>query len=95
MKVNWWRVLHWGIIIFFLQAAIYAAYMMFFVVGGGGPLFHRAVNIPAETIFVRRLYAYEFYLNTIGLAIYLGITEIIPKKLEQIRGEKLESSTKQ
>lgn len=85
MKVNWWRVLHWGIIIFFLQAALYAAYMLFFVVGGGGPLFHRAVDIPTETIFVRRLYAYEFYLNTAGLAIYLGITEIIPKKLAQLR----------
>jgi hypothetical protein len=87
VKVNWWKVLHWILIIVFLQGALYAAYMMFFVVGGGGPLFHRAVNIPAETIFVRRLYAYEFYLNAIGLAIYLGITEIIPRKLTQIQGE--------
>ena len=85
MKEKYWRVLHWIIIIFFLQGALYAAYMLFFVVGGGGPLFHRAVNLPTETIFVRRLYAYEFYLNGIGLAIYLGITEIIPRKLAQLK----------
>ena len=79
MKVKWWRVLHWVLIVIFLQGAAYAAYMLFFVVGGGGPLFGRAASMPAETIFVRRLYAYEFYLNIIGLAVYLAITEIVPR----------------
>lgn len=86
MKVNWWRVLHWGIIIFFLQGAVYAAYLLFFVVEGGGPLFHRAAQLPADAIIVRRLYALETYLNTTGLAIYLAITEFLPRKLAHLWG---------
>lgn len=85
VKINWWRLLHWLIIIFFLQGAVYAAYLLFFVVEGGGPLFQRAAHMPAEVIIVRRLYALETYLNTTGLALYLALTEILPRKLKQFR----------
>ena len=85
MRAKWWKVLHWVLILNFVQGILYAAYMLFFVVGGGGPLFGRAGELPAETIVLRRLYAIEAWVAIGGLAIYLGVTEILPRAIADLR----------
>jgi len=82
MKGKWWKVLHWIVVVNFVLEIAYSSYMVFFVVGGGGlPLFQRAVETPVEVILKRRLYAVESWIATGGLAVYLAITEILPKKI--------------
>jgi hypothetical protein len=78
-------VLHWLLIANFVQGFLYAGYMLFFVVGGGGPLFRRALDTPAETLVLRRLYAIEAWVAIAGLAIYLGVTEILPRMIVVLR----------
>ena len=74
-------LLHVIIIANFLTGMFYAAYMVFFVVTPeeSGPLWDRATSIPFELMMTRRLYAAEFWLTTIGLTVYLAITEIGPR----------------
>ena len=73
--------LHWLIIVNFLVEILYAAYMVFFVVApeGGGALFDKALEFPFEQMVTRRLYALEFWLATVGLSLYLALTEIGPR----------------
>ena len=73
--------LHLAIILNFITGMFYAAYMVFFVVtpAESGPLWGRATSIPFEMMTTRRLYAAEFWLTTIGLSAYLGLTEIAPR----------------
>jgi len=79
---KWQRVLHWIIIINFLIEIGYGLYMVFFVVGGSRwPLMARAVDTPTEVILKRRLYAIEAWIAIAGLAIYLALTEFLPKKI--------------
>jgi len=83
MGIKWWRILHWLIIVNFLLGILYGFYMVFFVVGGGNwPLFGDAVDLPTEQIFKRRLYAVETWVAITGLCIYLGVTEILPRKMK-------------
>lgn len=78
---NWRRVLHWFIILNFLAEILYGMYMVFFVVGGTRwPLMAKAVDIPMNVILRRRLYAIEAWVAIAGLSIYLGITEMVPRK---------------
>lgn len=75
------RVLHWAIIVNFVFQIAYAAYMVFVVMrpeGVTGPLMEAALTIPHELMVTRRLYAIEFWIAMVGLAIYLAITEIGP-----------------
>lgn len=81
MKKKWWWWLHITIITIFVINAFYAGYMVFFIVGGGPPLFNRVKDIAFETLIARRLYAIEAWITIIGLAIYLGLTEIVPRKM--------------
>lgn len=77
---KWLRVLHIFIIANFLVEILYSFYMVFFVVGGGRwPLLARAVETPIEVILKRRLYAIESWIAIAGLAIYLALTEILPR----------------
>jgi hypothetical protein len=80
MKIKWWKILHWFLIVNFLVEIFYSAYQLFFVVGGGGPLFNRARDISFELLVKRRLYAIEAWIALAGLSIYLAITEILPRK---------------
>ncbi len=85
MKINWWRVLHWLIILTFATNILYGYYMVFFVIGGGfSPLFRRATATPVEVILKRRLYAVEVWVGFSGLAVYLALTELLPRKLPQL-----------
>jgi hypothetical protein len=79
MKIKWWKILHWFIILNFLVEIFYSAYQLFFVVGGGGPLFSRAQEISFELFVKRRLYGIEFWIAMAGFSIYLAITEIVPR----------------
>jgi hypothetical protein len=79
MKINFWKILHWFLIINFVVEILYSAYQLFFVVGGGGPLFYRAQEISFELLVKRRLYAIETLIAIAGLSIYLAITEITPR----------------
>lgn len=80
-----WRLVHWVIIANFLIQVGYGAYMVFFVVTGGspGPLFGDATALPFEAMMVRRQYALETWVAIGGLAVYLGITEILPRRLRR------------
>lgn len=75
------RVVHWAIILNFAIEIAYAAYMIFVVFAhqGSGPLWARALTIPHEKMVTRRLYAIEFWLAFVGLAIYLALTEVGPR----------------
>jgi len=86
VKVRWWKILHWVIIINALVGIIYGTYMVFFVIGGGYPLFQRAREIPTEVLLQRRLFAIETWVAVGGLSVYLAITEILPRKLSQFKG---------
>lgn len=81
-RVNWLKILHWLIIINFALGILYGAYLSMFVFGGGGiPLFARASREPIEIILKRRLYSLETWVATSGLALYLAVTEMLPRKL--------------
>jgi hypothetical protein len=75
------RFLHWVILINFIAGFVYAGYMAFSVTGIHTPLFGRIKDIPFELGLYRRLYAIEGWLIFIGFALYLGLTEILPRKL--------------
>ena len=80
---KFWRAVHAVIIVNFLVQIIYGTYMVFFVVTGGGigPKFGAATEMPFEPMMVRRAYATETWIAIVGLAIYLAITEILPRRL--------------
>ena len=81
---KWWKVLHWFIIISFLVGIVYGFFMVFFAVGGGRyPLWMRAVDTPIEVILKRRLYAIEAWVATAGLAVYLALTELLPRIMKE------------
>ena len=78
-----WLALHYIIITHFVVEILYCAYMVFIVLqpeGGGGPLMDRALKIPFEHMVTRRLYAIECWIATGALAIYLAITELLPRQ---------------
>lgn len=73
-----WRGLHWVFILHLLLEIAYCAYMIFFVLrpeGISGPLGSSALEIPHELMVTRRLYAIESWVATVGLILYLAITE--------------------
>jgi hypothetical protein len=77
----WWRILHVFIIANLALEALYGFVMVFFVIGGGPePLFLAETKTPIEMILRRRLYSIETWVAFAGLAIYLAITEIRPRR---------------
>ena len=88
-KKKVWKIIHWVIIIVFIVSIAYGAFQMFFVVGGGGILFFRATTISFEDLVARRLYAIETWVQIVGLAIYLAITEFYPRFKDDIQAVKV------
>ena len=79
-----WRVLHWVIIANFVIGAAYAGWIVMVVLrpeGIEGPLFAAAKDVPMELLTRRRLYAIETWVILSGLAIYLAVTELLPRRL--------------
>ena len=79
---KWLRVVHALILVNFIGEICYGFYMVFYAVGGTRwPLFGRAEDIPVQVILKRRLYAVETWLAIGALAIYVAVTEILPRRL--------------
>ncbi len=78
-----WQLVHYALIGNMLLEVIYAGYMVFAVIkpegAGSGPLWGAAKTMPFETMVTRRLYAVEFWIAFVGLAVYLALTEIKPR----------------
>jgi hypothetical protein len=86
MLNRWWRTIHNLIILNFIVEIVYSSYMVFFAVGGSRfPLLRSALETPIEIIMKRRLYAIETWLAIGGLAIYIAITELLPRRLGKYR----------
>ncbi len=82
---RWLLVVHWALILNFLVNMIYGSYQLFVVLapegGAVGPLWGAAASLPFEQLVARRLYAIEVWVSTAGLAVYLGLTEVLPRRL--------------
>ena len=81
-----WRILHWIIIVNLVIQVAYGAYMVFGVVtfeSVEGPLATAAKQVPFELMATRRLYAIETWIAIVGLSVYLGLTEILPRRLKR------------
>ncbi|HJL16914.1 MAG TPA: hypothetical protein RMH99_14715 [Sandaracinaceae bacterium LLY-WYZ-13_1] len=81
----WLRALHWLLIVNFVVQIAYGAFQVFVVLapegGSGLPLFGGATDMPFEQMMTRRMYASETWIAIAGLAVYLGVTEVLPRKL--------------
>lgn len=78
----WVRLLHGTLILCMAGEVAYAAFQVFFVLqpaGVVGPMLTAARDAPHELMVVRRLYAIEAWIALVGLALYLGITELLPR----------------
>ncbi len=82
----WLRALHWILIVLLLQNMAYGGYQIFVVLapegGAAGPLWGAAKSLPHELLVARRLYAIEVWICAAGLAVYLGVTEVLPRRLK-------------
>ena len=75
---------HWLIIINFIGQIVYGGYMVFVVMrpeGVTGPLWAAAQQIPHDFMMVRRAYAAETWQALVGLSLYVGVTEVLPRRL--------------
>lgn len=80
---GWPRVIHWAIIINFGIQMVYASWQVFVVMqppGHMGPMFGAATDMPFEMMMIRRMYALEGWVAFGGLAFYVALTEILPRR---------------
>jgi hypothetical protein len=78
----WVKIVHGLILLNFITGMAYAGFVVFVILapeGGGGPLWGRAAEVPMELLAKRRLYALEFWVAFSGFAIYLALTELVPR----------------
>lgn len=77
------RVLHVTIVVVLAVQVLYCLGQLVFVLqppGTVGPLFGAAATLDPDLLVARRLYAIEMWVALVGLALYLGITEIAPRR---------------
>ena len=82
MRPGWWAV-HIAIIALLgIQATYSFVQLMVFLQPEdvAGPLFGAARHIDHELLMARRAYAIEGWIALVGLLVYLGITEIAPRR---------------
>ncbi|MGC9350138.1 MAG: hypothetical protein ACP5JG_18505 [Anaerolineae bacterium] len=84
MRKDRWKIIHWVLIVIFAGQMAYGYYMVFFVGSHPLPLFGQASDMPAEELVLRRLYSIETWLAIGGLAIYLALTEVLPRRLQTL-----------
>ena len=82
-----WRTLHHAFIVIFVAQMLYGYTMVFFVGGNPLPLFGQATEMGAEDLVLRRLYSIETWLAIGGLALYLALTEVLPRRLATLLDE--------
>jgi hypothetical protein len=78
-----WRALHVGVIATLVVQCAYIGWQVFVVLrppGVTGPLWGHALDVPHELLVARRLYSQEGWQALVGLALYLAITEILPRR---------------
>ena len=78
------KVLHWAIIVLLATNVLYGGWQVFVTLapeGVTGPLWGAASGLSHEHLVARRLYAIEVWISFAGLAVYLGVTEILPRRL--------------
>ena len=83
-----WRAIHWSIICFMCVEMLYCSYQVFIVLqpaGVVGPMFSHAADMDPELMMIRRLYAIESWIAFVGFAIYLGITEGLPRAIRRFQ----------
>ena len=80
---TWAYWLHGLIIANLAIQCLYGAYMVFvvFAPGSPGPLGLAALEVDQNLMVNRRLYAQETWIALGSLSIYLGVTEILPRRL--------------
>ncbi len=79
-----WRIVHWIILVNLAIQVAYGAWMVFVVMrpeGVDGPLYAAALQLPHDFMMVRRAYAAETWQAIVGLSLYVGLTEILPRRL--------------
>jgi len=85
------KLLHAAILTTLTLQGLYCLGQLVFVLsppGLAGPLFGAAAEIDHELLVARRLYAIEGWIALVGLALYVGVTEILPRRMagERIGG---------
>lgn len=78
------RALHALILVSLLGEAAYCAVQVFVVLqpeGHVGPLLGLADDVPIELLVARRLYAIEGWIAFGFACLYLGLTEVLPRRL--------------
>ncbi|HMV69377.1 MAG TPA: hypothetical protein PKA64_21220 [Myxococcota bacterium] len=81
---NRWRLGHLLVITTLSAQQLYAGWQVFVVLqppGTVGPILSAARTLPPDVMMARRLYAIEGWIALVGLALYLAITEILPRRL--------------
>ena len=81
---RWLTIFHWVILVNLVAQVFYIGWQVFVVLqppGVVGPVFGKALDIPPEIMAARRAYAVEGWMALIGLAVYVAITEILPRRL--------------
>lgn len=77
------KLLHYAIIATLALQGLYCLGQLLFVLSPpdvAGPLFSAAATIDHDLLVARRLYSIEGWIALVGLAIYLGITEVLPRR---------------
>ena len=80
---GWAKAVHVVIIANLAIQIGYALFQVFVVLrpeGQYGPMFTAALDLPYEDMMVRRMYAIEGWIAFVGLALYLAVTEIVPRR---------------
>jgi hypothetical protein len=76
-------VIHYAIIANLAVQCCYGTFQIFWVLqppGTFGPMFGHATEIPFELMVARRMYAIESWIAFLGLSLYFGVTEVLPRR---------------
>jgi hypothetical protein len=79
---GWRKYVHLAIIANFVMQLGYASFQVFVVMapeGHIGPMFGAAMEMPHDLMMIRRMYALEGWVAFGGLALYLALTEMMPR----------------
>lgn len=77
------RLVHGAILFLLGTQVLYAGWQVFVVLqpaGTFGPMFAHAAALDPDLMMARRLYAVEAWIAFGALAIYVGLTEILPRR---------------
>jgi hypothetical protein len=78
------RLLHVAVMLTLAAQAAYCFAQVLVVLspdGGVGPLWGAATTVAPDLLLARRLYAIEGWIAAVGLALYVGVTEILPRRV--------------